>query len=98
MKISYLLNDIAFEWQSSKATANLKKHRVSFEKACETFFDPFLKVEEGGVVAHEAREAIIGMTVDWRLLFVVYVVGDEVVKLISARDVTSSERKEYEAQ
>ncbi len=98
MKVSFLLNDIAFERESSKAAANLKKHRVSFEKACEAFFDPFLKVEEGGVVEHEAREAIIGMTVDWRLLFVVYVMCAEVVKLISASDVTSSERKEYENQ
>ncbi len=98
MKISYLLNDIAFEWESIKAAANLKRRRVSFEKACEAFFDPFLKAEEGGVAEHEAREALIGMTVDWRLLFVVYVMRDDVVRLISAREVTSSERKQYEDQ
>ena len=30
---------IAFEWDSAKAAANLKKHHVSFEEAKSVFFD-----------------------------------------------------------
>jgi len=29
-----------FEWDSEKATANLRKHRISFEEASSTFGDP----------------------------------------------------------
>jgi hypothetical protein len=33
-----------FRWDSEKALANLKKHGVHFEQACEVFFDPFLSL------------------------------------------------------
>ena len=32
---------IAFEWDESKAAANVKKHQVSFEEAKTVFFDEF---------------------------------------------------------
>jgi uncharacterized DUF497 family protein len=32
---------IEFEWHASKATANLKKHQVSFEEAQTVFYDEF---------------------------------------------------------
>jgi uncharacterized DUF497 family protein len=32
---------IKFEWDESKAIANLKKHQVSFEEAKSIFFDEF---------------------------------------------------------
>lgn len=98
MNVSYTLKDIKFEWESNKASFNLNKHGVSFETACEAFFDPLFIVVDAGVVEGEQREAVIGMTVNWRLLFVVYVMVDDVVRIISARQVTASERKEYENQ
>jgi uncharacterized DUF497 family protein len=30
-----------FEWDPAKATANLKKHQVSFEEARSVFYDEF---------------------------------------------------------
>jgi uncharacterized DUF497 family protein len=38
------------------------------------------------------------MTVDWRLVYVVYVFREEVVRIISARLVTKAEQKDYEEQ
>ena len=32
---------LSFEWHEEKATANLKKHGVSFEEAKTVFSDPF---------------------------------------------------------
>ncbi len=49
-------------------------------------------------VEGELRESVIGMTVDWRLLYVVYVMHEDVVRIISARVVTATERKRYEEQ
>ncbi|MGH9943341.1 MAG: BrnT family toxin [Pyrinomonadaceae bacterium] len=98
--VSYTLQDIDFEWRGEKAAANLQQHGVSFETACEAFFDPFLRVEDAGVVEGEPREAVIGLTVGWRLLYVVYVMRDDdgVVRIISARPVTGAERKYYESE
>jgi uncharacterized protein len=31
---------VTYEWNARKATANLKKHRVSFEEAASVFLDP----------------------------------------------------------
>jgi len=30
-----------FEWDSEKAAINLRKHNVTFQEACEVFFNPF---------------------------------------------------------
>jgi uncharacterized DUF497 family protein len=96
MSISYTLHDIIFAWDSRKASVNFRKHGISFETACEAFFDPFLRVVDTGVVEGEPREAIIGITVNWHLLYVVYVLEEDIVRLISARTATKAERKLYE--
>ena len=45
----------------------------------------------------ERREAIVGMTTNWKLLYVVYTMLDnDVPRIISARPVTKQERKQYE--
>ena len=98
MNIKYTLHGIHFEWDSLKASANLQKHGISFETACEVFHDPFVQVVDEEVVDAEVREAAIGMTVDWRLVYVVYVFREEVVRIISARLVAKVERKQYEEQ
>ena len=98
MDIKYKLHGILFEWDSKKAVINLKDHGISFETASEVFHDPFVQVVDEEIVDDEEREAVIGMTVDWRLVYVVYVIRKEVVRIISARLVTKAERKSYEEQ
>jgi len=98
MNVNYTLHGIKFEWDDDKASTNLRKHQISFETACEIFLDPFIKLVDEEEVDGELREAAIGMTVDWRLLYVVYVFRDDVVRIISARPVTTVERKQYEEQ
>lgn len=98
MNVTYAPHDVTFEWDSQKIAENLRKHNTSFETACEAFFDPFVLWLNEEVVEGEVRETIIGMTIDWRLLYVVYVMRDSTVRLISARKVTNAERKRYEDQ
>jgi uncharacterized protein len=64
-----------FRWNSEKASVNFKKHGVRFEQACEVFFDPFLSLLDA-TADDEAREAVLGLTEDWTLLFVVHVVRE----------------------
>ncbi len=96
--IEYTLHNIHFEWDSKKAIRNLHKHGIAFETACEVFHDPFVQVVDDEVVDDEVREAMVGLTVDWRLVYVVYVFREEVIRVISARLVTKVEKKRYEEQ
>jgi uncharacterized DUF497 family protein len=97
MEVHYDLHGQEFEWDFEKAATNLRKHRVSFEQACEVFFDPFLKLKESASDEEETRDAAIGLTEDWSLLVVVHVLRrGSSLRLISARPATPSERREYE--
>ncbi len=44
MDVVHVVQEVAFSWDSRKALSNLKGHGVSFEAACEIFFDPFVQV------------------------------------------------------
>jgi uncharacterized protein len=98
MNIRYIYHNIAFEWDSRKAALNFRKHGISFELACEAFFDPFVCYIEEEVINGELREAIIGLTITWQLLYVVYILREDIFRLISARLVTKTERETYENQ
>lgn len=89
-------NGIRFVWDGGKAESNLRKHGVSFEEACEIFFDPFIQLLRSEVLGGEEREAAIGMTEGWSLLVVVYTFREEAIRVISARPATSQERRCYE--
>jgi uncharacterized DUF497 family protein len=99
MQIEYVLHGIQFEWDSKKSESNLQKHHIHFENACEVFFDPFLQMMEPEIKNGEIREVIIGMTMNWRLLLVVYtMLENDILRIISARPVSKYERKQYESE
>ena len=94
--VSFELHGQPFEWEADKAAANLRKHHISFERACEVFFDPFVRIDDAGC-EEEGRDAVVGLAEDWSLLFVVHVVRKEdSIRIISARSATPSERRAYE--
>jgi len=96
MDEAYLLQGQRFVWNREKAANNLAKHGITFERACEAFFDPFLVLEDAGP-DEEDRDVVLGMTEDWTLLFVVHVLREEdSIRIISARPATAKERRIYE--
>jgi len=86
-----------FEWNASKAERNLLKHGVSFEEA-ETVFDDPLYVDfyDPDHSEDEERYLIIGESNQGRLLIVSYTERGDLMRLISAREVTRTERESYE--
>jgi uncharacterized DUF497 family protein len=98
MDVEYSLNGIRFQWDRRKGAANLSKHGVSFESACEAFFDPFVRWIELETVDGDKRESLMGMTTGWDLLVVAYVDRGESMRIISARKATRQERQTYEDQ
>ncbi len=69
MRIISTCQNIDFEWESEKAMRNLDKHGMSFETACDVFFDPFVMIVEVQEVEGELRTVMIGMTPQWNVLY-----------------------------
>ena len=96
MDVLFLHHGQQFIWDAEKAAANLAKHGVRFEAACDVFLDPLVRSADASI-DEESREAAIGMTEDWKLLFVVHLIReDDWIRIISARPATAKERKFYE--
>ena len=96
MDIFSTLDGQLFVWDSEKALGNVLQHGVRFEQAREVFFDALARYEDASP-QEEARQACIGLTADYRLLYVVHVVWEgDVLRLISARSAASAERRRYE--
>jgi len=86
-----------FEWDEEKAAANLTKHGVSFDVAKTVFDDPlYVDFYDPDHSVDEHRYIIIGESPQRRLIIVSYTERDNVVRLVSAREVTKSERETYE--
>jgi len=88
---------LRFEWDSSKAASNLRRHGVSFEEAIGIFADPLARIfDDEDHTIDEHREIIIGHSMRERLLLVVFTQREAVIRVISSRKATKNERKDYE--
>lgn len=86
-----------FEWSGDKARTNWLKHKVSFEEAKTVFDDPFyVDFYDPNHSDDEAHYLIVGKSNQSRLLIVSYTEREDLIRLISARELTRSERKAYE--
>lgn len=85
---------IKLEWNRAKATANLRKHGVSFEEAQTVFYDEFaVQFFDDEHSGDEERFLLLGMSTGARLLLVCHCERDagHVIRIISARKATNSE-------
>ena len=86
-----------FEWDANKATANATKHNVSFEEAATVFRDPVAAIFDDEAHSNEERrELIIGHSDRNHLLLVCFSEHDDAIRIISARQATRRERRDYE--
>lgn len=89
---------IRFEWDTSKAISNKKKHGVSFDEAQSVFYDEFAVqfFDEGGSVSEE-RFLMLGFSDLARLLIVCHCERDHgnIIRIISARKATKNESNFY---
>ena len=91
-----------FEWDPAKATANQRKHGVSFETAARVFADPYALFEQDRIVDDELRWQAIGVVDELVMLMVAHAVheldGVEGIRIISARRANHKERRRYEEE
>jgi uncharacterized protein len=88
---------VEFEWDEDKTGSNKKKHQVSFEEAATVFADSLAAIFEDEVHSvEEQREIIIGHSEKNHLLLVSFTERAGAIRIISARQATKRERKDYE--
>jgi len=89
---------VRFFWDRTKAITNAEKHGVTFEEAQTVFGDPFARIfADEAHSQEEEREIIIGHSARGRLLLVCFMEREPwSVRIVSAREATKRERKDYE--
>jgi uncharacterized DUF497 family protein len=88
---------VEFEWHPDKATANLRKHGVSFDEAATVLADPLsITVPDPDHSQDEERFVTVGLSFEHRLLIVAHTERGTHIRLISARELTATERMAYE--
>jgi len=90
---------ISFEWDASKAAANLRKHQVSFDEAKSVFHDEFaVQFFDEEHSSDEDRFLMLGMSIAAKLLIVCHCEREhgEVIRIISARRATKRESAFYQ--
>lgn len=86
-----------FDWDEGNREKNWIKHKVDYKESEEIFFNKPLFIDED--VRHSSKEKrfeALGQTNRGRELFVAFTVRDNKIRIISARDQDSKERKKYE--
>jgi hypothetical protein len=91
-----LANCTGFEWDDGNLTKNWDKHEVS-EGECEQvyFRQPLIVRRDKKHSKLENRYYVLGRTDAERLLFMVFTVRNNKIRIISARDMTRAEKKRY---
>jgi len=85
-----------FQWDEGNAQKNWLGHGVSQGECEEIFFrSPLLVKADEAHSKSETRYYALGETEAGRGLFVVFVIRGDLIRIISARDMSRDERKEY---
>jgi uncharacterized DUF497 family protein len=91
------MGDLQFTWDPAKAAANVRKHGVSFADASTVFRNPLAKVLPDPTHSEEEqRSLILGHSAGGRLLMVAFTETDDRIRIISAREASPRECREYE--
>jgi uncharacterized DUF497 family protein len=85
-----------FEWDSAKASLNVRKHGVSFEEASTVFSDQSYLLQPDA--ENNDRFVAIGMSGVLRMLVVVNLERGPRLRIISARKAKRSEVRTYETR
>ena len=95
------MDDIRFEWDLAKARENVRKHGVSFDEARTAIAEEqAILLDDPDHSSDEDRFALLGLSAPLRMLVVAHCYRSDggVVRVISARKATRSERAQYDAQ
>ncbi len=91
-----LKNCVGFEWDQGNSTKNWDKHNVSKKESEQIFFNkPSIIKRNKKHSLLENRYYALGKTDLNRLLFAVFTIRHEKIRIISVRDMSNTEIKRY---
>ena len=88
-----------FEWDKGNIDKSYQKHSITPNQSEEIFLDKELKIVRD--VRHsqkEARYIALGKSFEKKILFVVFVIRKNKIRIISARKANEKERRKYETK
>jgi hypothetical protein len=85
---------MSYEWDPRKAASNLRKHGVNFADAV-TALEDELALTINDDYPDEQRFITIGSDALGNVLVVIYAFRGENIRIISAREATPRERRQY---
>jgi uncharacterized protein len=98
MVIDPLEDCIGFERDEGNIHKNWLRHRVTPEEAEDIFFNhPFVSSQDRSHSVREKRFRALGITTQGRRLFLVFTVRRSHIRVVSARDMSRKEIKEFNA-
>ena len=86
---------ITFTWDENKRQQNIKKHKIDFQEILEIFQSPLVTKIDNRFNYGEERTIALGNIDGFIVLAIVYVDGDDIIRIISARKATKNEQKIY---
>jgi len=88
---------VLFEWDPKKASANIRKHGVTFHEAATVFGDPLaVTFDDPDHSESEERCLTFGVSLQGRLIVVSHTERQARTRIISARLMSRKERVIYE--
>ncbi len=88
------INEVLVEWDENKNENNIKKHGLSFDTAALVFADDNrIEYYDRLHSLEEDRYVVLGSV--HGVLFVIYTIRNDAIRLISARAATSREKEIY---
>jgi uncharacterized DUF497 family protein len=89
-------NCTGFEWDQGNDTKNWDKHDVSTWECEQIFFNkPLIVKRDKEHSTAESRYYVLGRTNIDRLLFAVFTIRNDKIRIISARNMTDAEMEGY---
>jgi len=86
-----------FDWDEGDLLKNWEKHGVTAAECEEVFFNrPLVAAPDAEHSADEPRFFLLGQSDGGRKLFLVFTTRENLIRVISARDMTKRERERYQ--
>lgn len=93
---SVVENCEGFEWDDGNSNKNFYLHGVSDGECEDVFFNvPLIVASDKKHSENEIRYFALGRTDANRWLFIAFAVRNKLIRVISARDMTKSEKRKY---
>ena len=97
-RLDILLECVGFEWNKANIEKNWLKHKVTPSECEQVFFNHPLMVDDDQKHSKkENRYYVLGQTDTKRFIFLVFAIRGNLIRVISARNMSRKERRVYQS-